>query len=207
MKNLYEPLNRKAMKTKLSWANLSDLELIQLLQQGELRAFDILIRRHRSCLRNIAKNIVMETDQVDDLLQDGMLKIYQLLLSDKYADNGKFLPWACRIIRNLAIDSYRNKKSKKKYTNFDDLNIIQTIIPGGERPEEQLLYQELAQAVSALLEQLPECQKEVIRLRFFEELSFREIAEQTGTNLNTTLGRLRYGLKKLRVMLGSQNAA
>ncbi|MCZ2357537.1 MAG: RNA polymerase sigma factor [Bacteroidia bacterium] len=195
------------MKTKLSWANLSDIELVHILQQGECRAFDMLMHRHHTYLRSVAKKILLDAASVDDLLQEGMLKIYQQVISGKYADDGRFLSWASRIIRNLAIDKYRNQKSKQHLWGNEDLLVAQKAIHSDSMPEEQLMYQELAETISCLLNQLPKSQREVVHLRFFEELSFREIAEQTGTNLNTTLGRLRYALKKLRTLLDTKNAA
>ncbi|MBP0613151.1 sigma-70 family RNA polymerase sigma factor [Chryseobacterium sp. cx-311] len=185
--------------------SISDSSLISKYQAGDERALAILIERHQSELYSYIFYKVMDSDLANDIFQDAFMKIIVTLKGGKYNEEGKFILWAKRISHNLIIDHYRlkakhNQVSETSYDN-EEFSIFDLIREQEENIEERLVTQQIHSDLFKLLEYLPENQQEVIRLRFFDGLSFKEIADQTDSSINTTLGRVRYALINLRKIM------
>jgi RNA polymerase sigma factor (sigma-70 family) len=187
-----------------SMQGLSDAALINAYKKGNVQAFEIILSKYKDPIYQTIYMLVRDIALAEDLFQEVFIKIIQTIRKGNYTEEGKFLPWACRIARNLCMDYFRKQKATalktldaelpiaKNYSN-QDLNIL------------QLLEQsQSAATVHTLIAQLPDEQKQVIQMRFYEELSFKEIAEHTGCSINTALGRMRYALINLRKMIQEQ---
>lgn len=183
----------------------TDSSLIVRYQQGDENALAILIERHQKELFTFIFYKVMDEDLANDIFQDAFMKIIVTLKEKRYNEEGKFILWAKRIAHNLIIDHYRLKAknikiSETTYEN-EDFSIFDIIREPSENIEDQLVSQQIYSDLMKMLEYLPENQQEVIKLRFFDGLSFKEIADQTETSINTTLGRVRYALINLRKIM------
>ena len=183
----------------------TDSWLITEYKQGNEKALAILIERHQKDLFSFIFYKLMDDDLANDIFQDPFMKIIVTLKEGRYNEEGKFILWAKRIAHNLIIDHYRLKSkhvkvSETSYDN-DEYSIFDLIAGKEENVEEQLVSQQIQEDLMKMLVCLPENQQEVIKLRFFDGLSFKEIAEQTNTSINTTLGRVRYALINLRKIM------
>lgn len=183
----------------------TDSWLITEYKQGNEKALAILIERHQKDLFSFIFYKLMDDDLANDIFQDTFMKIIVTLKEGRYNEEGKFILWAKRIAHNLIIDHYRLKSkhvkvSETSYDN-DEYSIFDLIAGKEENVEEQLVSQQIQEDLMKMLVCLPENQQEVIKLRFFDGLSFKEIAEQTNTSINTTLGRVRYALINLRKIM------
>lgn len=183
----------------------TDSWLIEQYKQGNENALATLIERHQKDLFSFIFYKLMDDDLANDIFQDTFMKIIVTLKEGRYNEEGKFILWAKRIAHNLIIDHYRLKSkhikvSETSYDN-DEYSIFDLIAGKEENVEEKLVSQQIQQDLMKMLVCLPENQQEVIKLRFFDGLSFKEIAEQTNTSINTTLGRVRYALINLRKIM------
>ncbi len=183
----------------------TDSSLIVLYQQGNESALAKLIERHQKELYTYIFYKVMDEDLANDIFQDAFMKIIITLKEGRYNEEGKFILWAKRIAHNLIIDHYRMKSkhvkiSETTYEN-EEYSIFDIIREPSENIEDQLVSQQINSDLFKMLAYLPANQQEVIKLRFFDGLSFKEIAEQTETSINTTLGRVRYALINLRKIM------
>lgn len=183
----------------------TDSWLIEQYKSGNENALATLIERHQKDLFSFIFYKLMDDDLANDIFQDTFMKIIVTLKEGRYNEEGKFILWAKRIAHNLIIDHYRLKSkhikvSETSYDN-DEYSIFDLIAGKEENVEEKLVSQQIQQDLMKMLVCLPENQKEVIKLRFFDGLSFKEIAEQTNTSINTTLGRVRYALINLRKIM------
>ena len=183
----------------------TDSTLISEYKQGSEQALATLIERHQKDLFSFIYYKLMDEDLANDIFQDTFMKIIVTLKEGRYNEEGKFMLWAKRIAHNLIIDHYRLKSkhikvSETSYDN-DEYSIFDLIAGKEENVEEKLVSQQIQQDLMKMLVCLPENQQEVIKLRFFDGLSFKEIAEQTNTSINTTLGRVRYALINLRKIM------
>lgn len=184
---------------------LSDAALINAYKKGNLQAFEIILSKYKDPIYQTIYMLVRDIALAEDLFQEVFIKIIQTIRKGNYTEEGKFLPWASRIARNLCMDYFRKQKATalktidvaspaaKNYA-YQDLNTLQIL--------EQM---QSAEIVHVLIEQLPNEQKQVIQMRFYEDLSFKEIAEQTGCSINTALGRMRYALINLRKLINEQS--
>mgnify|MGYP002134198665 CR=1 FL=1 len=184
---------------------LSDAALINAYKKGNVQAFEIILSKYKDPIYQTIYMLVRDIALAEDLFQEVFIKIIQTIRKGNYTEEGKFLPWASRIARNLCMDYFRKQKATalktmdvaspaaKNYA-YQDLNTLQIL--------EQM---QSAEIVHALIEQLPNEQKQVIQMRFYEDLSFKEIAEQTGCSINTALGRMRYALINLRKLINEQS--
>ena len=191
------------MKTK------SDSILISLYQRGNENALAALIERHQKDLFSFIYYKLLDEDLANDIFQDTFMKIIVTLKEKRYNEEGKFILWAKRIAHNLIIDYYRLKSknqtiSETSYDN-DDFSIFDIIKEPSESVEDQLVTTQIFNDVRKILQYLPENQQEVIKLRFFDGLSFKEIAEHTHCSINTTLGRVRYALINIRKIMDENN--
>lgn len=183
----------------------TDSTLISEYKQGSEQALATLIERHQKDLFSFIYYKLMDEDLANDIFQDTFMKIIVTLKEGRYSEEGKFMLWAKRIAHNLIIDHFRlkSKHAKVSETTYDneEFSIFDLIAGKEENVEEKLVSQQIQNDLMKMLVRLPENQQEVIKLRFFDGLSFKEIAEQTNTSINTTLGRVRYALINLRKIM------
>lgn len=183
----------------------SDQALITLFREGNNQAISELICRYQSNVYTCIYYLVKDKYVAEDLFQETFIKIIHHLKKDNYAEQGKFLSWILRIAHNLCIDHFRKIKQQTKITmaNGDDLFAYYTF--SNENAETKLIKSQTEQSVQQLIDQLPEEQKEVVLLRIYGELSFKEIARITDVSINTALGRMRYALNNLRRSIQNKN--
>ena len=184
---------------------ITDSLLIAKYQQGDEDALSELIRRNKKELYSFIFYKIMDEELANDLFQDTFVKIIISLKEGRYNDDGKFILWAKRIAHNLIIDHFRlkNKYVKISETTYenDEFSIFDLLRETEENIEDRLVTNQIYEDLMKITLFLPENQQEVIRLRFFDGLSFKEIAEQTNTSINTTLGRVRYALINMRKIM------
>lgn len=185
----------------ITYLKKTDNELINLFKKGHSPALDPLVDRYQDKIYDAILYLVKDKNHADDICQDVFIKIIETLKSGKYKEEGKFLPWAMRIAHNLCIDYFRKIKRIPFIKNNEEDQVLENINCTEKNIEEKLITSQNAGKAKELLEQLPEEQREVIVLRHFANLSFKEIAEMTGCSINTALGRMRYGLINLRKMM------
>ena len=185
--------------------SLNDSILISNYQKGDENALAELIRRNQKDLYSFIFYKLMDEELANDIFQDTFMKIIVSLKEGRYNDDGKFILWAKRIAHNLIIDHYRlkNKHIKISETTYEneEFSIFDLIRETEENIEDRLISQQIYDDLMKMVVFLPENQQEVIKLRFFDGLSFKEIAEQTNTSINTTLGRVRYALINMRKIM------
>ncbi|NJK87898.1 MAG: sigma-70 family RNA polymerase sigma factor [Bacteroidales bacterium] len=179
--------------------NLTDYELVNQFIQGNHAALEQLISRHRSRVYTYIYLMVKDHHLTEDLFQDTFLKVIKSLLDGKYQDNGKFLSWVVRIAHNLIIDHFRKKKQMNMLINEDYENdLFNSSKISAYNAEDTIVHRQISKDLRNLVEELPADQKEVVILRHFVGLSFKEIADFTNVSINTALGRMRYALINLR---------
>ena len=183
----------------------TDSWLISSFKNGDEKALAVLIERHQKEIFTFIFYKLMDETVANDVFQDTFMKIIITLKEGRYKEEGKFVLWAKRIAHNLVIDHFRlkakhNKVSETSYDN-EEFSIFDLIAVQEENIEEQLVSRQIKEDLMRMLQYLPENQQEVIKLRFFDGLSFKEIADQTDSSINTTLGRVRYALINLRKIM------
>ncbi|SEF73786.1 RNA polymerase sigma-70 factor, ECF subfamily [Halpernia humi] len=187
----------------------TDTKLIKSYQNGCEKSLSYLINRYQKELYSYIFYKLLDDDLSNDIFQDTFMKIIVKLKEGKYNDQGKFILWAKRIAHNLIIDHYRlkSKHIKVSETTYDneEFSIFDLISEQSENIEERIISEQINADLLSLLVHLPENQQEVIKLRFFDGLSFKEIADQTDSSINTTLGRVRYALINLRKIMEEKN--
>jgi|UniRef100_UPI00404876A5 RNA polymerase sigma factor (sigma-70 family) len=184
-----------------------DSVLITLYRNGNEAAFNQLVDRYQSKVFTTLFLIVKDQDVAEDLLQDVFVKVIHTLNSDKYNEEGKFQPWLLRIAHNLAIDHFRKVKRYPTILLEDGSNLLNSLKFASASSEQQQIKEETLVWVRNLIDELPEAQKEVVIMRHYLDLSFQEIAEQTGVSINTALGRMRYALNHIRKKMKQQTSA
>jgi RNA polymerase sigma factor (sigma-70 family) len=184
-----------------------DGELIAQYRNGSEAAFDLLVDRYQSKVYTTIFLIVKDQEIAEDLLQDVFVKVIQTLNSDKYNEEGKFQPWLMRIAHNLAIDHFRKAKRYPTIVLEDGSNLLNSMKFAEDSVEDIRVKEETLEMVKRLIEELPDTQKEVLIMRHYLEMSFQEIADQTGVSINTALGRMRYALIHLRKKMKQLNVA
>ena len=184
-----------------------DSELIAQYRNGSDAAFDLLVDRYQSKMYTTIFLIVKDQKVAEDLLQDVFVKVVKTLNSDKYNEEGKFQPWVMRIAHNLAIDYFRKAKRYPTILMEDGSNIFNSLRFAEENVEDRQVREENIELVKRLIEELPDAQKQVLIMRHYLDMSFQEIADQTGVSINTALGRMRYALIHLRKKMKQLNFA
>ncbi|MCH7401561.1 RNA polymerase sigma factor [Belliella kenyensis] len=184
-----------------------DSELISQYRGGSEVAFEMLVERYQSRVFTTIYLIVKDRGVAEDLLQDVFVKVVQTLSSDRYSEEGKFQPWLMRIAHNLAIDHFRKAKRYPTIIMEDGENVFNTLQFADVNIEDQKIKEDTLEMVRKLIDELPESQKQVLIMRHYMDLSFQEIAEQTGVSINTALGRMRYALINMRKKLKQLNVA
>ena len=185
---------------------ISDFELVNQFVKGNKSSIEILINRHKNKVYTYILLLVKDEHLAEDIFQDTFIKVIKSLKNGKYQDNGKFLSWVVRIAHNLVIDHYRKEKQLNTCSNEDySMNLFNSPKFSEKTIEEQIIKEQVENDVRALIDLLPDDQKEVILLRHYGALSFKEIAEQTNVSINTALGRMRYALINLRKLIKEKN--
>jgi RNA polymerase sigma factor (sigma-70 family) len=179
----------------------SDAELIHAFQQGKNEALEVLIHRYKDKIYTSIYMLVKDKYIAEDIFQDAFLKMINTIREGRYAEQGKFLPWAMRVAHNLCMDYFRKVKQRIPVTLADGRDITALLPFSPESNTDRLETKQVNDSVRSLVESLPEEQREVIVLRMYADLSFKEIANLTGVSINTALGRMRYGLINLRKMI------
>lgn len=180
---------------------LNDEQLITLFRKGHSTALEELVYRHKDKLFTSIVLLVKDTFLAEDIFQDTFIKIIDTIRAGRYTEKGKFLPWAMRIAHNLCVDHFRKIKRTPLIKTSDDKDIFNVLGFSEPSAEERMMTRQSHDNVRKMLDLLPEEQREVIILRHYAELSFKEIADLTSVSINTALGRMRYGLINLRKMM------
>lgn len=186
---------------------LSDEQLISLFQKGNGTALEELVYRHKDKIYTSIVLLVKDAFLAEDIFQDTFIKIIDTIRAERYTEKGKFLPWAMRIAHNLCVDHFRKIKRTPIVRTSDDKDIFNVLSFSESSAEEKLITRQSHDRVRRMLDLLPEEQREVIILRHYAELSFKEIADLTKVSINTALGRMRYGLINLRKMMTEKQIA
>ena len=184
---------------------LSDQELIKKYLNGDNTSFRILLTRHKSRIFAFIMSKIKNRDLSEDIFQDTFIKVINSLQKGKYNEEGKFLPWMMRIAHNLVIDHFRKEAKMRKVRPTAEFDIFDVLDDGNKNQEEVMMQTQVHADLKVLIEQLPKDQKEVLKMRYFEDLSFKQISELTGASINTALGRMRYALINLRKLAENQH--
>lgn len=187
--------------------HVSDTELIRSFQEGDTEAFEVLIYRYKDKIYSSILFFVKDNYLAEDLFQDVFIKIIDTLKNKRYTEEGKFLPWALRIAHNLCVDYFRKVKRTPAIKTSDNKDIFDVINVYEEGADQKIMQSQSHDRVRMMLELLPEEQREIIVLRHYANLSFKEIAQITNCSINTALGRMRYGLINLRKMMAEKQIA
>jgi len=186
-------------------SSLSDSELIRLYIKNNERAFEVLLKRYKNQVYKFIYLKVKDVDLANDIFQESFIKVVQNIKAGKYNEEGKFLPWATRIAQNLVIDYYRKHGKVRIFSERnafnEDFGIFQRIACEDKNYLQKKSTEELEEQLVDLLNHLPKVQREIVELRIFHDLSFKEIAESEKISINTALGRMRYALINLRKLL------
>lgn len=187
------------MKTQLQ--KKDDAALVQLYINGSERALEVLILRHKLKLYNFIYSKVFNRDTAEDIFQETFIKVIKTLKRGVYNEEGKFLPWVMRISHNLVIDFFRKNNRIPIFDNNDEFDIFQLIGDGNPNAERTMIDEQVVEDLQKLIVELPDDQKDVLTMRLYRDMSFKEIAESTGVSINTALGRMRYAIINLRKLI------
>lgn len=179
----------------------SDHELIVSFTSGNVNALEVLVLRHKEKIYTSIFFLVKDKYLAEDIFQDVFIRIIDTIRSGRYTEEGKFLPWAMRIAHNLCVDHFRKVKRTPTIKTSEDQDIFEVLNFTEESAEAGMIKKQSHNRVREMLDQLPEDQREVIILRHYGDMSFKEIAAVTNCSINTALGRMRYGLINLRKMM------
>lgn len=183
----------------------SDAVLVRNYCNGDESALSILISRHQAKVYGFIYAKVGNRDISDDIFQDTFIKVIKTLKANTYNEEGKFLPWVMRIAHNLTIDYFRHAKKMPFQRETDEYSIFNFMSDSSLTIEGQIIEGQIEADVQKLIESLPEDQQEVLKLRYYDDLSFKEIADLTGVSINTALGRMRYAVINLRKIVEKNN--
>ncbi|MGB0137015.1 MAG: RNA polymerase sigma factor [Flavobacteriales bacterium] len=184
---------------------MSDQELIRTYISGNQSAFEVLLKRHKDQIFTKIFLMVKDRDIANDVFQDTCIKVVQTLQRGKYNEEGKFLPWVLRIAHNLVIDHFRRSNKMPAVRSDGENDVFATIGRDELNAEDQMVRDQIMGEVKGLLKHLPPEQKEVVVMRLYYKMSFKEIAEMNNISINTALGRMRYALINLRKVVEKHN--
>ena len=184
---------------------MSDQELIRTYISGNQSAFEVLLKRHKDQIFTKIFLMVKDRDIANDVFQDTCIKVVQTLQRGKYNEEGKFLPWVLRIAHNLVIDHFRRSNKMPAVRSDGEHDVFATIGRDELNAEDQMVRDQIMGEVKGLLKHLPPEQKEVVVMRLYYKMSFKEIAEMNNISINTALGRMRYALINLRKVVEKHN--
>ncbi|WP_340198728.1 RNA polymerase sigma factor [Ascidiimonas sp. W6] len=184
---------------------VNDSVLIERYLKGQETSLEILINRHSQRIYSFIFSKVYDRDVAEDIFQDTFIKVIKTLKRGAYNEEGKFLPWVMRIAHNLVIDYFRKNTRMPKFEGNDDFNIFSMIGDSSLNAEKQLIKDQVENDLRKLIDELPDDQKEVLKMRMYKDMSFKEISEVTGVSINTALGRMRYAIINLRKIIEKHN--
>ncbi|MEH6658425.1 RNA polymerase sigma factor [Leeuwenhoekiella marinoflava] len=184
---------------------ITDAALVSNYIQGDEAALSVLISRHQQRIYSFIYSKVYDRDVTEDIFQDTFIKVIRTLKRGGYNEEGKFLPWVMRIAHNLVIDYFRKNKRMPKFDNTGDFNIFSVLGDPDLNAEKRIIKDQVEEDVRKLIEELPEDQRDVLVMRIYKDMSFKEIAERTDVSINTALGRMRYALINLRKVIEKNN--
>lgn len=185
------------MRTKIT----SDSLLVKNYILGDESSLEILIKKHQQRLFSFIYSKVKDKDVANDIFQDTFIKVIKTLKKGNYNEEGKFLPWIMRIAHNLIIDYFRKNNRMPNFKNSDEFDIFSIISDDSLNVEKQIIQEQIFDDVRELINELPEEQKEVLIMRMYRDMSFKEISDNTGVSINTALGRMRYALINMRKLI------
>jgi RNA polymerase sigma-70 factor (ECF subfamily) len=180
---------------------LSDAVLVKDYVSGNENALAILIKRHESKIYGFIYSKIADRDITNDLFQDTFIKVIKTLKTNSYNEEGKFLPWVMRISHNLIIDHFRKTKKMPLFRETEAFSIFSILSDDSLSIENKMISEQVEMDLRKIIEELPNDQKEVLVMRMYQDMSFKEISETTGVSINTALGRMRYALMNLRKVI------
>ena len=190
-----------------SLSTLTDQQLVHLYVEGNSKALSTLVSRYKDKIYTSIYLLVKDKYLAEDLFQDVFIRIIDTLNGGRYTEEGKFLPWALRIAHNMCVDHFRKVKRSPSIKTSDDRDIFEVLNFNEASPEQKMMQGQSHDRIRKMIDMLPEDQREVIILRHYADLSFKEIAELTKCSINTALGRMRYGLINMRKMMVEKQIA
>lgn len=180
---------------------IDDATLVNSYISGNEAALEALIKRHQSRIFGFIYSKVGDRDLADDIFQDTFIKVIRTLKSNAYNEEGKFLPWVMRIAHNLIVDHFRHNKKMPLYRETEEFSIFSVMTDDSLTIENKLISDQVTKDLRQIVEELPDDQKEVLMMRLYQDMSFKEISEATGVSINTALGRMRYAVINLRKVI------
>ncbi len=184
---------------------ITDAILVSNYIKGDETALEILIKRHKQRIYSFIYSKVYDRDVAEDIFQDTFIKVIRTLKRGAYNEEGKFLPWVMRISHNLVIDYFRKNNRMPKFDNAGEFSIFSVLSDTSLNAEKTIIKEQVENDVRRLVDELPEDQKEVLLMRIYNDMSFKEISDRTGVSINTALGRMRYALINLRKIIDKHN--
>jgi RNA polymerase sigma factor (sigma-70 family) len=189
------------------YTEATDNQLVKFFQEGKNNALEVLINRHKDKIFTSINILVKDKYLAEDLFQDVFIKIIDTLRNNRYNEEGKFLPWAMRIAHNLCVDHFRKVKRTPTITTSDDQDVFEVVNIREDGADKAIMRNQSHEKIREILDLLPEEQREVIVLRHYADLSFKEISVMTNCSINTALGRMRYGLLNMRKIIAEKQIA
>jgi RNA polymerase sigma-70 factor (ECF subfamily) len=185
---------------------LPDNILIQQYLNGDNDSFEILLTKYKQRIYSFIYSKIKDRNIADDVFQDTFIKVIQTLKKGKYNEEGRFVSWVMRIAHNLIIDHFRRQQRMPMYDTYDhEQDVFYRLSEPSKNIEDMIIDSQIKSDITALMLELPENQYEVLKMRLFQDMSFKEIAERTNVSINTSLGRMRYGLINLRKLIDERN--
>lgn len=184
---------------------ITDAVLVSNYINGDESALSVLISRHKQRIYSFIYSKVLDRDITEDVFQDTFIKVIKTLKRGAYNEEGKFLPWVMRIAHNLVIDHFRKNNRMPKFDNAGEFSIFSVLSDNDLNAEKKIIKSQVEDDVRRLVEELPKDQKEVLVMRMYNDMSFKEISERTGVSINTALGRMRYALINMRKIIDKHN--
>lgn len=181
--------------------SLPDAVLVTNYIQGDENALTLLINRHQSRIFSFIYSKIPDRDLCNDIFQDTFIKVIKTLKSKSYNEEGKFLPWVMRIAHNLIIDHFRRTKKMPMFRETEEFSIFSIMSDNSLTVENKIIRDQVEVDLRKIIEELPADQKEVLVMRMYQDMSFKEISETTGVSINTALGRMRYALLNIRKVI------
>lgn len=180
---------------------LQDALLVKKYVEGDENALTVLINRHQSKIFGFIYSKIPDRDISNDIFQDTFIKVIRTLKSQSYNEEGKFLPWVMRIAHNLIIDHFRKNKKMPMFRETEEFSIFSVMTDDSLTVENKIIRDQVEVDLKKVIEELPADQKEVLVMRMYQDMSFKEISEVTGVSINTALGRMRYALMNMRKVI------
>ncbi|MFS4415655.1 sigma-70 family RNA polymerase sigma factor [Maribacter sp. 2307ULW6-5] len=181
--------------------DIKDSELVSNYMNGDERAIEVLINRHNARLSGFIYSKLGDRELTEDIFQDTFMKVIRTLKRGAYNEEGKFLPWVMRIAHNLIIDHFRKHNRMPTYDSTDSFGVFSMLGDDELNAERQIIKDQIDSDLAKMIKQLPKDQQEVLHMRLYKDMSFKEISENTGVSINTALGRMRYALINLRKLV------